>query len=73
MILDTNQLALMRKPIVFNRTKLHHITGCLGVNDVRVLQFNITTELPLIKQGVLFVNRTQSLMPSSCDNINKGF
>ena len=66
--LDTSQLALIRVPIK-HHLRLHHITGRMEENNVRVLQLSVAPKFVWTKQVVLNVNSIQSTMFSSSSNI----
>ena len=55
------------------RADLHHVTGRVGGNNVRVLELNVWRKLALMKQVVPYVNTTQSTLSASSSNINKRF
>ena len=71
--LDTSQPALIRALLCTKRTNLQQITVRLEMNNVRVLELNVTPKFALMKQSELNVNSAQSTMSASSSNINKCF
>ena len=52
---------------------LHHTSGLVEENNVRVLELNVSPKFASMKQVVLNVNNSQSTMSSSSTNTNKRF
>ena len=67
--LDANQVALIRGPILAKLDDLNQNTERLEVNNVLVLELNVSPKFALMKQVVLNVNSAESTMSFSSTNI----